>query len=217
MLFCDLVGFTAFSEARDHEDVRDVLEEYFAAARRIVAAYEGTIEKFIGDAVMAVWGAPVAHEDDAERAVRAALDLTTAVAALADRLAIAELAVRVGVLTGEAAVDVGGASQGMVIGDAVNTAARIQIAGRPRHRARRRDDAPGGGAGDRLRGPRGAHAVKGRDAARPGMAGAARPRRCRLGPTGRSSRRSWGGPATLAADQGPAGLRARARRAARSW
>jgi class 3 adenylate cyclase len=96
VLFCDLVGFTTFSESRDHEDVRDVLEDYFAAARRIVAAYGGTIEKFIGDAVMAVWGAPLAREDDAERSVRAALDLTAAVAALAQRLAIPELRVRVG-------------------------------------------------------------------------------------------------------------------------
>jgi class 3 adenylate cyclase/predicted ATPase len=131
VLFCDLVGFTAFSEARDHEDVRDVLEHYFSAARRIVAAYDGTIEKFIGDAVMAVWGAPVAREDDAQRAVRAALDMTAAVAALADRLAIEELRVRVGVLTGEAAVDLDGVDQGMVIGDAVNTASRIQSLAAP--------------------------------------------------------------------------------------
>src|SRR5205085_2222455 len=74
VLFADITGFTAFSESRDAEDVRAMLSSYFAAARRIVAAYGGTIQKFIGDAVMAVWGAPVAHEDDAERTVRAALD-----------------------------------------------------------------------------------------------------------------------------------------------
>jgi class 3 adenylate cyclase len=126
VLFCDLVGFTTFSESHDHEDVRDMLQQYFAAARRIIAGYGGTIEKFIGDAVMAVWGAPVAREDDAERSVRAALDLTTAVESLAERLSIPELQVRVGLLTGEAAVDIGGVQEGMVIGDAVNTAARIQ-------------------------------------------------------------------------------------------
>jgi class 3 adenylate cyclase/tetratricopeptide (TPR) repeat protein len=126
VLFCDLVGFTTFSESRDHEDVRDVLDEYFASARRIVAGYGGMIEKFIGDAVMALWGAPVAHEDDAERAVRAGLELIEAVAELGQRLTIPELRVRVGVLTGEAAVEVGAEQEGMVTGDAVNTAARIQ-------------------------------------------------------------------------------------------
>jgi class 3 adenylate cyclase/predicted ATPase len=131
VLFCDLVGFTTFSETRDAEDVRDVLEHYFEAARGVVAAYGGTIEKFIGDAVMAVWGAPVALEDDAERSVRAALDLTAAVATLAQRLAIPELRLRGGILTGEAAVDVGAVQTGMVIGDAVNTAARIQSLAEP--------------------------------------------------------------------------------------
>jgi class 3 adenylate cyclase/tetratricopeptide (TPR) repeat protein len=126
VLFCDLVGFTTFSETRDPEDVRDVLGEYFAAARRIVGGYGGTIEKFIGDAVMALWGAPIAREDDAERAVRAGLEVVAAVAALAQTLSIPALRVRVGILTGEAAVEVGSAAEGMVTGDAVNTAARIQ-------------------------------------------------------------------------------------------
>jgi len=126
VLFCDLVGFTTFSETRDPEDVRDVLNYYFAAARRIVGDYAGTLEKFIGDAVMAVWGAPVVREDDAERAVRAGLDIVQAAAALADTLSIPALRVRVGVLTGEAAVEVGKPEEGMVTGDAVNTAARIQ-------------------------------------------------------------------------------------------
>ena len=126
VLFCDVVGFTRFSESRDFEDVRDVLDQYFAAARRIVDEYGGTIEKFIGDAVMAVWGAPIAREDDAVRSVRAGLSLAQAVAALAERLAIPELRVRVGVLTGEAAVQLGRVEEGMVTGDAVNTAARIQ-------------------------------------------------------------------------------------------
>ena len=126
VLFCDLVGFTTFSETRDPEDVRDVFGEYFAAARRIVGDYGGTIEKFIGDAVMALWGAPIAREDDAARAVRAGLEIVQAVMALAQRLSIPALRVRVGVLTGEAAVEVGSQEEGMVTGDAVNTAARIQ-------------------------------------------------------------------------------------------
>jgi class 3 adenylate cyclase len=131
IMFCDLVGFTSFSEHRDAEDVRDMLNHYFVAARRVVDAYGGTIEKFIGDAVMAVWGTPLAREDDAERAVRAGLDITAAVAELSIRLAIRELRLRVGILTGEAAVDLPTGLQGMVIGDAVNTAARIQALAPP--------------------------------------------------------------------------------------
>ena len=75
VLFADLVDFTRLAEGRDPEAVREILSRYFDTAREVVGRYGGTIEKFIGDAVMAVWGAPVAHEDDAERAVRAALDL----------------------------------------------------------------------------------------------------------------------------------------------
>ena len=71
VLFADLVGFTTLAEGRDAEDTRDLLSRYFDLARDVIARYGGTVEKFIGDAVMAVWGAPVAHEDDAERAVRA--------------------------------------------------------------------------------------------------------------------------------------------------
>ncbi len=81
VLFCDLVGFTGLSESRDPADVRELLSGYFDLARVIVGRYGGLVEKFIGDAVMAVWGAPVANEDDAERAVRAALELISAVAA----------------------------------------------------------------------------------------------------------------------------------------
>src|SRR5574337_1573798 len=82
ILFCDLVGFTTASEGRDAEDTRELLSRYFEAARTIIERYGGTVEKFIGDAVMAVWGAPVAQEDDAERAVRAALDLVDRVRSL---------------------------------------------------------------------------------------------------------------------------------------
>jgi class 3 adenylate cyclase/tetratricopeptide (TPR) repeat protein len=126
VLFADLVGFTAASEERDAEDTRELLSRYFDTARGIVERYGGTIEKFIGDAVMAVWGAPVAQEDDAERAVRAALDLVEAVPQL-DR----SLQARAGVLTGEAAVTVGAEGQGMVAGDLVNSASRIQAEAEP--------------------------------------------------------------------------------------
>ena len=71
MLFADLVGFTPLSESRDPEQVRELLSQYFDAARTVIARYGGVVEKFIGDAVMAVWGTPIATEGDAERAVRA--------------------------------------------------------------------------------------------------------------------------------------------------
>ncbi|HEU4565917.1 MAG TPA: AAA family ATPase, partial [Gemmatimonadaceae bacterium] len=98
--------------------------------RRVVERYGGTIEKFIGDAVMAVWGTPVAHEDDAERAVRTGLELVDAVAALG-REAGLELAARAGVMTGEAAVALHATNQGMVAGDMVNTASRLQSVAAP--------------------------------------------------------------------------------------
>jgi class 3 adenylate cyclase/tetratricopeptide (TPR) repeat protein len=126
VLFADLVGFTAASEGRDAEDTRELLSRYFDEARRLIERYGGTVEKFIGDAVMAVWGAPVAQEDDAERAVRAALDLVAAVPELDERLQA-----RAGVSTGEAAVTLGAQGQGMVAGDLVNTASRIQAEAEP--------------------------------------------------------------------------------------
>lgn len=131
ILFVDLVGFTPFSEARDHEDVREVLSRYFEVARQTISRYGGTVEKFIGDAVMAVWGAPVAQEQDAERAVRAGLDLMDAVGVLGIEVGATGLAARAGVVTGEVAVNVGANGEGMVAGDAVNTASRVQSAARP--------------------------------------------------------------------------------------
>ncbi len=129
VLFCDLVGFTPFSEKRDPEEVREVLSGYFELARAIVGRYGGVVEKFIGDAVMAVWGAPVAKEDDAERAVRAGLELVSAVAAYGSEHGT-DLQARVGVVTGGAATTET-AEEGLVIGDRVNTAARIQSAAPP--------------------------------------------------------------------------------------
>ena len=126
ILFADLVGFTTLAEGRDAEDTRELLTHYFDIARDVVGRYGGTVEKFIGDAVMAVWGAPIAHEDDAERAVRAALELVDAVRNLGPGIGA-----RAEVLTGEAAVTIGATNQGMVAGDLVNTASRLQSAAAP--------------------------------------------------------------------------------------
>ena len=131
VMFADLVGFSRLTAENDAEEVREWLSRYFAAAQRLVDLYGGVIEKFIGDAVVAIWGAPLANEDDAERAVRTALDLVTAVAALAEELDRPELRIRVGVLTGEAVVTVGAESEGMIAGDAVNMASRIQTVAAP--------------------------------------------------------------------------------------
>ncbi|MHB8643799.1 MAG: ATP-binding protein [Gaiellaceae bacterium] len=122
VLFVDLVGFTAASETADPEDVRARLREYHARTKEEVERYGGVVEKFVGDAVMAVFGAPVAHEDDAERAVRAALRALEAVAELG-------LEARAAVNTGEALVTLGARpaeGEAMVAGDVVNTAARLQ-------------------------------------------------------------------------------------------
>src|SRR5215212_6956393 len=120
ILFVDLVGFTAASESVDPEDVRARLRPYHARVKQEIERFGGTVEKFIGDAVMAVFGAPVAHEDDPERAVNAALRVIAA---------IDELSVRAAINTGEAVVTLGARpaeGEGMVAGDVVNTAARLQ-------------------------------------------------------------------------------------------
>ena len=111
--------------------MRELLSAYFARARTVVGRYGGTIEKFIGDAVMAVWGVPVSHEDDAERAVRAGLDLVTEIAALGESAGAPGLSMRIGIVTGSVAVTLGATNEGMVAGDAVNTAARVQTAATP--------------------------------------------------------------------------------------
>jgi len=131
VMFADLVGFTALAADRDSEAVRELLSRYFETARDIVERYGGTIEKFIGDAVMAVWGTPVANENDAERAVRTALDLVDAVRGLDSGADGRGLEARAAVLTGEAAVSLGVTGQGMVAGDLVNTASRLQSVAPP--------------------------------------------------------------------------------------
>ena len=130
VLFVDLVSYTALSEARTPEDVRELLGRYFDTARTVVDRYGGAIEKFIGDAVMAVWGVPVAREDDAERAVRAALEMVEAVSAFGDEVGAAGLRARAGVVTGQVASLVN-PGEGLVVGDRVNTAARVQSTAQP--------------------------------------------------------------------------------------
>jgi hypothetical protein len=117
-------GVVYFGPYANAKKVRETLDGYFEIARNAIERHGGTIEKFIGDAVMAVWGAPIAREDDAERAVRAALELVDAVTPLG-------VQARAGVLTGEAAVNVGAVGEGMVVGDIVNTAARLQSVAAP--------------------------------------------------------------------------------------
>src|SRR6188508_3831139 len=122
VLFADLVGFTSRAEQMDPEDVRAILEPYHGHLRAELERRGGTVEKFIGDAVMALFGAPTAHEDDPERAVRAAL-------AIRDFAVEEGLELRVGITTGEALVSLDArtdAGEGMASGDVVNTAARLQ-------------------------------------------------------------------------------------------
>jgi class 3 adenylate cyclase/tetratricopeptide (TPR) repeat protein len=129
VLFCDLVGFTASSDRADPEDVRARIRPYHTRLRTEIERFGGTVEKFIGDAVMAVFGAPVAHEDDAERAVRAALRITQSIAELNEERPELSLSVRIGINTGEAVVALGARpeqGEGIVTGDVVNTAARLQ-------------------------------------------------------------------------------------------
>ena len=129
VLFCDLVGFTAASDQADPEDVRARIRPYHARLRREIEAFGGTVEKFIGDAVMAVFGAPVTREDDPERAVRAGLRILEAIADLNEADPELGLAVRVGVESGEVVVALAAApelGEGLVTGDVVNTASRLQ-------------------------------------------------------------------------------------------
>jgi class 3 adenylate cyclase/tetratricopeptide (TPR) repeat protein len=136
VVFADLVGSTARAERLDPEDVRAILAPYHDRLRTELERYGGTVEKFIGDAVVGVFGAPVAHEDDPERAVRAALAIQEAIAVLNESDPALELEVRIGVNTGEALVALGARpelGEAMVAGDVMNTGARLQSA------------APGGG------------------------------------------------------------------------
>jgi class 3 adenylate cyclase len=126
-LFCDLVGFTAASETADPEDVRHMLSTYFDVARRHIETYGGIVEKFIGDAVVGIFGVPAGHEDDPERAVRAAHRIVEGAREL-HYVDGAALKLRIGINTGEVLVRIGmtESSEGFVTGDAINTASRLQ-------------------------------------------------------------------------------------------
>src|SRR3954454_10297105 len=131
VLFTDIVGSTAKAENMDPEDVRARLAPYYVRLRTELEHFGGTVEKFIGDAVVALFGAPVAHEDDPERAVRAALAICDAIDDLNAMDEWLDLQVRIGVNTGEALIVVGAKSsegEGMASGDVMNTAARLQSA-----------------------------------------------------------------------------------------
>jgi class 3 adenylate cyclase/tetratricopeptide (TPR) repeat protein len=127
-LFCDLIGFTATSESADPEDVARMLAVYFSMARAQIEAHGGVVEKFIGDAVVGVFGVPAAHEDDPERAVRAGLRIAEDAEDL-QAVGGTPLKLRVGINTGEALVRLGitpGSGEGFLTGDAINTASRLQ-------------------------------------------------------------------------------------------
>ena len=128
VLFCDLVGFTAASERLDPEDVDTMLSAYAEVARARIEAHGGVVEKFIGDAVVGVFGVPASHEDDPERAVRAGLRIVEAAEEL-EAIGGAPLRLRVGVNTGETLVRLGanaGVGERVLAGDAINTASRLQ-------------------------------------------------------------------------------------------
>src|SRR4051794_22762025 len=124
ILFCDLKGSTSLGERLDSESLREVMSRYFDSMSESITRHGGTIEKFIGDAVMAVFGLPRVHEDDALRAVRAAVEIRDRLPALAEQLGVA-LTFRTGVNTGQVVV---GAGQTLATGDAINVAARLQQA-----------------------------------------------------------------------------------------
>ncbi len=132
-LFCDLVGSTELGERLDAERLHNILDRYFAAVRVTIQRHGGTVEKFIGDAVVATFGLPAAHEDDALRAVRAALDMREAIASLDAEIADPDvrLLVRVAIDCGVSFGDVAAATEGRIVGDAYNTAARLQAVAEP--------------------------------------------------------------------------------------
>jgi class 3 adenylate cyclase/tetratricopeptide (TPR) repeat protein len=129
-LFADVVGSTAMGSQRDPEVVRDVLRQFFARMSAVAESHGGTVEKYIGDAVMVVFGMPRLHEDDAERAVRAALAMRAATAELDAELGVG-LAIRLGVNTGEAVTGAGDTPQFLLTGDAINVGARLVAGAEP--------------------------------------------------------------------------------------
>src|SRR3954471_7172129 len=174
VVFADVVGSTELGERVDAETLRWAMQRWFAAMGQTVERHGGTVERYVGDALMAVFGIPVAHEDDALRAVRTALDMRDEVAELHEELLGArgvELAVRIGLNTGEAVTGAAVAGGSFTTGDAVNVAARLEQAGPA-------GEVPARRPGNRRRAA-GAGAAAGRDPARPRHAPAGRARRRR--------------------------------------
>src|SRR4051794_7672386 len=129
VLFADIRGSTGLGQDLDPESLQNLLSRFFGEMRRVVERHEGLVEKFIGDAVMAVFGLPRVHEDDAVRAVRAAAEMREALAALNEEFVATwgiTVAIRTGVNTGEVLVREPGAGERIVVGDAVNVAARLE-------------------------------------------------------------------------------------------
>src|SRR5262245_12304452 len=132
-LFCDLVGSTEFAERLDPETLRKVLDRYFDAMRAAIQRHAGTVEKFIGDAVVGAFGVPESHEDDALRAVRAALEMREAATELDAEIDDPQvrMRLRIAIHCGEAFANDAAATQGRIAGDVFNTAARLQAAAEP--------------------------------------------------------------------------------------
>ena len=163
IVFSDVVGSTALGERLDPEALHDVIRRYGAEMARVVELHGGRVEKFIGDAVMAVFGVPVLHEDDALRAVRAALEMRTALVALnvhLEREYGVELAMRIGVHTGEVITAEHAVDQGLIAGDAVNAASRLQSAAPPGAVLLGTRDAPAGRRGGAPAPPRRSRAAR---------------------------------------------------------
>src|SRR5215475_1874113 len=130
VMICDLVGSTALSTRLDPEDMRAVIDAYHAACARITRTYDGFLAEFRGDGILAYFGYPRAHEDDAERTVRAGLDIIAAVARLKTHAA-EPLAVRIGIATGVVVVGEGALREHAVVGETPNLAARLQALAEP--------------------------------------------------------------------------------------
>jgi class 3 adenylate cyclase len=134
VLFCDLVGSTAIAAQLDPEEWRETVGEYHRVAAEAITRFGGYVVKYLGDGVMALFGWPAAHDNDAERAARAGLAILDAISKLNEQLGHAKLSARVGIDSGAVVVGEGADQNADVFGDAPNIAARVEAAAEPRHR-----------------------------------------------------------------------------------
>ena len=221
MLFADLSGYTAVAERLDPESVKRQLERILGRLGEEVVAYGGHVDKFIGDNVMAIFGAPVAHGDDAERAVRAGLGMQAAMGEVNEPLAAQHgvtFELCVGINTGEVLAGHVGDSY-TVIGDTVNVAARLQAAARPGSVTVGEAHLPRDARGDRLPRAGGAAGAEGQDRAGARVGGAGRGRQAGGGRLGCGARRElrWSGRAAELAAAARAARAGRSAGAARIW